>query len=212
MNALFLVALAHAAAPGPGLVAPGPAHLGLRAVGEALRDGDVTRVYGTGTLSGEGVAGVGLPWQLEVEVSAGYRRRSGTLATEGGAAGGGSTWMWYAPVSAVVHGTLPAGAVTMFAGAGPSMVLWAEQPGAAASDRYQGTKPGAVMEMGVRAPLGRPLHDVREMPPEPHSLEGVLTVGYRWSAQRHGDECLGASPCGIDLSAPRVSFGVQARF
>lgn len=212
MTGLLLVTLAQAAPADALVAAPGPAHLGLRAVGEALRDGDVTRVYGSGTLSGEVYAGIGLPWQLEVEVSAGYRRRAGTLVAEDGASGGGSTWMWYAPVSAVVHGTLPAGAVTVFAGAGPSMVLWAEQPGVAASDRYQGTKPGAVMELGVRTPLGRPLRDVRELPPEPHALEGVLTVGYRWSAQRRGDECLGASPCGMDLSAPRVSFGVQARF
>jgi hypothetical protein len=213
LTLLAIAGIASAAAPtAPAVRLDGPARVGARLVGEAVRDGNIARVYGDTSLSGEVYATVTLPWQLEATVSGGYRRRSGTNVDAQGVASGAATWLWYAPVSAVVSGTVPAGALTLSAGVGPSLVYWAEKPGTGDAARYHGTKWGALVEGGLRAPIGRPLGDVRLEPEEPSALEAALTLGYRWSARRHGDVCGGSSPCGLDLSALRVSVGVQARF
>jgi len=209
---LGLLSVGAALAQPPVVSLPGPVRVGARMVGEAIRDPHIAQVYDDTHIHGELYLGVALPWQTELTVSGGYKRLEGALVDAQGDATGDTTWFWHAPITAVVKGTLPAGPLTLAGGFGPTAVAWAEQPGVGDAARYQGTKVGLVAETGVTLPLGRPLTEVREAPNGADALEAALLLGYRWTARRRGDECGADAPCGLDLSALRVSFGIQARF
>ena len=205
-----------AAAPaGSGRVSlPEPARVGVRAVGEALRDTSISEVYGDTSVGGEVTVSVPLPFQTEVALLAGYRRFSGTSAPPEGEEGSssGATWMWLAPVSAVGRYTASSGGLTLLGGLGPSVVLWSESPGQPDGVGTQGSKAAMLVEVGGRTQLGRSFGEIREEPTDPRALELEAVLGYRWALRRHGEECGDADVCGLDLSALRFSLGLQARF
>jgi hypothetical protein len=182
-------------------------------MGEAVRDEAIGRVYGGASLAGEVALSAGLPFGIEASVLVGYRRLGGSALTAEGVPDGASpTWLWYAPVAATVGYGYDMGTVDLFAGLGPSYVVWAEEPGTQAGVGYSGGKIGMLLEGGARVPLGRPLTDIRYEPPSPTAAELVLTAGWRGTFRRRGDECPDANPCGLDFSALRLGAGLGVRF
>jgi hypothetical protein len=137
---------------------------------------------------------------VEAHVELGYRRVLGSRA--GGS--GGAVSLWYAPLSATVDARYVAGKVTSYAGLGPTVVPWGEDPAGDAAGTT-GTKFGLVVEGGVR---------VRTAWVEPslhHPDQGVQsldwTVGLSWRKAFTGQE-----RGGLDFSALRLGAGVLASF
>ena len=210
LGALLGTTLAYAA---PVVALPQPARVGVRAVGEAVRDSAISEIYGDTSVGAELSLSVPLPFQTEVALLAGYRSFDGTSAPpEGQSGSAGPTSMWLAPVSVVGRYAASSGALTLLGGMGPSVVLWSESPGQPEGVGVQGSKAALLVEVGGRTQLGRTYAELREQPTDPRALELEAMLGYRWALRRHGDACGAADVCGLDLSALRFSLGIQARF
>ena len=210
LGALLGTTLAYAA---PVVALPQPARVGVRAVGEAVRDTAISEVYGDTSVGAELSLSVPLPFQTEVALLAGYRSFDGTSAPPEGQSGStGPTSLWLAPVSVVGRYAASSGALTLLGGLGPSVVLWSESPGQPEGVGVQGSKAALLVEVGGRTQLGRTYAELREQPTDPRALELEAMLGYRWALRRHGDACGAADVCGLDLSALRFSLGIQARF
>ncbi len=212
--AAVVVSAGPVAAAAPNVALPQPARVGVRAVGEALRDTSISEVYGDTSIGAELNLTVPLLFQTEVALLAGYRSFDGTSSPPADAAGSaGATSMWLAPVSVVGRYAASSGGLTLVGGLGPSVVLWSETPGQPEGVGVQGSKAGLLVEVGGRTQLGRSYAELRESPTDPRALELEAMLGYRWALRRHGEEdCGTADVCGLDLSALRFSLGIQARF
>lgn len=187
--------------------------VGLAANGEAVFQDGLKRVYEDigGSVGGEIMVSARTRWPVEFSLEGGFRELAGTR--EGGTA---ATALWYAPVSALVSARYDAGQIALLAGAGPSWVLYGESAGEVLDTERSdsGARPGVLFEASGRWHTDwiRPtLHHPEE---GPRGLDVFVAFGYRYSdvndAAREANTCMEA-PCGIDLSAARVSAGLALR-
>lgn len=186
------------------------ATLALSLVGEALNDEQIGRVYGNTSFSGEVTARVTLPYHLEAQLAVGYRRMGGNLVDAVTLAPvEDATWLWYAPVSAVVGPRLDLGALDLAAGLGPTVVPWAEKLGADPTFGSNGTKFGVLAQVEARLDVSA-LSAPSLRGPDPERLKVALVggVGGRLTVRPADDNC-GGEPCGLDLGALRLSLGLS---
>ncbi len=206
---------AQAASPTEPLTFDAPVRLGVRAVGESVRDVGIGRVYGSTSLAGEASMVIGLPYGVEAGVQVGYRRIAGTEQAAQGAATGGATWIWYAPLSVTAGYGIELGVVNPYVAVGPSWVLWGEKPGTSPDVGYSGGKVGLTFEGGVRVPFGRPMLEMHHRPATPDQLGLTLSTAWRHSFRTVGPRCgprEDDAPCGLDFSAFRLALGLEAMF
>ncbi|MBM4366650.1 MAG: hypothetical protein FJ102_10585 [Deltaproteobacteria bacterium] len=205
---MLLFACAMAAEPAITEVA-----VGLAASGEAVFQDGLKRVYEDigGSLGGELVVSARTRWPVEVTFEGGFRELEGIRA--GGTAG---TALWYAPVSALLSARYDAGQVALLAGAGPSWVLYGESTGEVIdTDRSDsGARPGVLFEASGRWHTDWVRPTLHHPDQGPRGVDVFVSLGYRYSdvndAAREANTCMEA-PCGIDMSAARVSAGLALR-
>jgi hypothetical protein len=194
--------------------APVEVGFGLSGTGEAVLQDGIVRVYEgmSGSFAAEAVADVSLAIPVDVTLEVGYRRLSGVRIGSDA-----STWFWYVPISAVILGRLDSGPISLLAGAGPSWVVYAEAPGESSSEERSdsGARPGVLFEASARWRTDWLVPSMRPGATGPRGLDLFASTGFRYSdvsdAARESNSCA-EPPCGLDLSAFRVSAGVMVRF
>lgn len=205
---MLLFACAMAAEPAVTEVA-----VGFAANGEAVFQDGLKRVYEDigGSLGGELLVSARTRGPVEITLEGGYRELEGTRA--GGTA---ATSLWYAPVSALVSARYDAGQVALLLGAGPSWVLYGESAGEVLDTERSdsGARPGVLFEASGRWHTDWVRPTLHHPDQGPRGLDVFLSLGYRYSdvndAAREANTCMEA-PCGIDMSAARVSAGLALR-
>lgn len=187
---------------------------GVSGTGESMMQDGLVRAYESlgGSFSLEGVLTVSGVLPIEATIEVGYRRVSGTLiGTET------SSWFWYIPATLLVSGRYDTPAVSLLGGLGPSWVIYAEQPGESSGEARSdaGARPGVLFEVSARWHTGAIKRSMHDPDQGPKDLDVFLAAGYRYSdvsdAARDAGTCA-EPPCGIDLSAFRLSAGAMVRF
>ena len=195
---------------------PGPVRgvaLGLSAAGEAITQGGLVDAYPklSGSLSFEAITSISWRLPIETTLEVGYRR------VEGGRSDDSRSWIWYVPASLLVSGRLDVAAISLLAGAGPSVVAWEEEASeAAVAGRLDwGARWGASVEASVRwhTPFLRPSLSQAGRG-GPTGLDLFVSAGGRVShvADSVAQSLCNGEPCGFDWSAARVSGGALVRF
>ena len=187
--------------------------VGVGASGESVFQDGLRRVYDDagGSVAAEAIVAARTAWPVEVTLELGFRQLAGTRA--GGSA---STSLWYAPVSGLLSGRYDAGQVALLLGAGPSWVLYGESPGEVLTTERSdsGARPGLLVEASGRWHTDWVRPSLHHPDQGPRGVDLYLSVGYRYSdvndAAREANTCMEA-PCGLDLSAARVSAGLALR-
>lgn len=208
---LSIVTAALAAEPPPrSAFAPIGLAVSASLVGEALHDPPITEVYGDTSLSAEVSAAVVFVRGIEAGVSVGYRRIGGIEVGATGVPTGAATWLWYVPLSFTARASSQVGDLTVFAGAGPSLVFWSEAPKAGSDVGFSGGKYGLLVDGGLRVPIQGVGPSLFDPDAGVRGMDVEATLGYRASLLRH--EGCAVAPCGLNFSALRLGVGVRARF
>lgn len=202
----LLVATAFAATP---LVAGIAA--GVSGTGEAVLQDGLVRAYEDvgGSFALEGLVTVSSSFPIELTLEVGYRRLAGTLVESDV-----SSWFWYVPASLVVSGRYDTPSVSVLGGLGPSWVVYAEQPGESAGEARSdaGARPGVLFEVSARWHTGAIKPSMHHPDQGPKDLDVFASAGFRYSDVNDAATTCSEPPCGIDLSAFRVSAGAMVRF
>lgn len=184
---------------------------GVSGTGEAIMQDGLVRAYEQlgGSFALEGVVSASTVYPVEATLQVGFRQIGGALI-------GSDTpsWFWYAPVTLLVSGRYDLPGVSFLAGAGPSWVVYGEAPGESTDeDRSDtGARPGLLFEVSGRWHTGAIKPSLHHPDQGPKDLDVFASAGFRYSDVSDAATGCSENPCGIDLSAFRLSAGAMVRF